>query len=237
MINLKNDITFCVAYCNDSKKREENFKIFLDYWKEAVNVIYKEETTNFCRPKIINELAKTVKTPYLAIVDIDCIIDYNAIVDAIQELKNNDICYPYSKIINVDQQFRKIYTWKNSQLNTKNLKLFFDNVHDDMYIPDELIKNNNFLGLIICFKTESFVNFGAENTNIIGWGFDDFERYIRAKKFNYKISRLNYNCLHLDHCNTQTSRKNKLWKNNYFELLKIYNMNLDEVKEYVKTWS
>jgi predicted glycosyltransferase involved in capsule biosynthesis len=77
-----------------------------------------------------------------------------------------------------------------------------------------------------------------ENENFIGWGCEDNERIIRAKKLGMSLHRVPGNLYHLDHTRHERENfDNDNYKNNVKELNKVNKMSQEELATYIKTWN
>lgn len=237
-INNNSDITFCVPVFIDSKSRKKNYNTFFSYWKDKVNILFYnfKNQSGFYRSRIHNYLAKRVETPFMALVDIDCIIPEEQIKSACNMLSSGvDFILPYDQSIqDVNTKLKIKGTWPKYKIDHEFIKNHF-NESINWNIP-EIIETHIHKGLIFCAKVDSFLSFGLENEYFIGWGFEDEERIERACKLDFIYKRVSGPCYHLMHPKTKTSRQNDLWKNNFFELFKIKAMNKLELKQYIQTW-
>ena len=229
-------ITFCVPLFIDSKEREKNRDTFISYWKNHVNILLWTCSKDFHRVHIHNNLARLVKTPFMALVDIDCIVPYSQILKACNRMsKGVDFILPYDQPIkNIDSHLNVKETWSGYVIDEKLLKKYFDETIT-WNIP-EIINTPIHKGLIFCANLKSFFKFGLENEHFFGWGFEDEERLERAKKLGFSFERIPGDCYHLEHPKSPTCRQNDLWKNNFFEFFKIRTMNSQELQKYIKTW-
>mgnify|MGYP001544995618 CR=1 FL=1 len=159
-----------VPYKKDFEEREENKKEFLDHYSKYFNIILIENYDE--RYDVYNKAAETSSAEYIALADIDAIIPIEQINEALFKLENGaDMVYPYTHIVNVQKDGSLTDDW-----------------------PKDFI-----YGLMVLFNRKKFIDFGGENTEFKGYGWEDLERYYRALNFNYKIERVEGNAYHLVH--------------------------------------
>lgn len=157
-----NNIELIVCYKEDSKKRKENKNKFVEYWKDwQVTLIedYKERAPAF------NEAARNSTNKYIALADIDAIIPY----EQMQPL--GDVTYPYSYIVDVDENGNKQMPWGRYWR----------------------------YGLMVIFDRTKFLEFGGENENFKGYGWDDLERFFRALNCGLDVMQVEGPAYHMQH--------------------------------------
>lgn len=113
-----NKFTFVGQFWPDCQERYDNLHRFLEHWKSAP-VSIRILASNQERSTIINRLADDITTPYMAIVDIDGILD-QSVLDDVQKAFDDgaDVVYPYSKIWDTGGWF-----WKDKY--TYGIMVFF----------------------------------------------------------------------------------------------------------------
>lgn len=179
-------IDLLVPYKKDSDQREYNKKKFLEYYKDYFNVVLIDDYNS--RADAFNSAASKTESKFIALTDIDAIVPYESINKAIFMLSSgSDLVYPFDKILNL---------------------------HPDGKITDDWPRPFMY-GLMVCFNRQKFLNFGGENINFKGYGWEDLERYYRALNAGYKVDRVSGVSYHLIHPRTG-------FKNPYFN----YNMGL-----------
>jgi len=165
-------IEFIVPYKVDCEDRKKNLLAFNKYYKEYddIKITLVEDYNE--RHEVFNSCALSSKSKYIALTDVDSIISKNQIDKAITELENGaDMVYPYDYILNIE---------KNGSVR--------DNWPKGYYY-----------GIMVMFNRESFLKFGGENTEFIGYGWEDIERYYRALNFGLTIKRIEGCALHMQH--------------------------------------
>lgn len=221
-INLL-DTTFLIQIRIDSMRRLENLLAVIDVLHHNFNtLIYVLEADSFnnnvlsrllkkkvkyefiedkdpvfYRTKYLNKMMKQVETPYVALWDADIIIDKNAIIEAIEQLRNNtaDASFPYNGIcMDIPNVIRNLY-FKN-----KDIRLLFRHIKkmNPLY-------NHPLVGGGIILNTQKYITVGMENLKHYGWGDDDFDRYYRLIKHGCKIYRVKTYLFHLSHPHLENS--------------------------------
>ena len=185
-------IELLVPYKLDCAERAANKKDFLKHYDNYnVNVIENYEE----RCKAYNKAARESTAKYIALADIDAIIPHAQMSDAILKLDNGaDMVYPYSYIINIH---------RNNQSNTNDW-------------PE-----GYYYGCMVLFNREKFLEFGGENQDFVGYGWEDLERYYRAINYGLVIDRVEGNCYHMQHPRNMVS--NPYFKSNYKLMLREKN--------------
>jgi hypothetical protein len=173
-----------VPYKSDCPEREANKKDFLEHYKNYnVNII--ENYAERC--KAYNKAARASTAKYIALADIDAIIPHTQMSNAVLKLDGGvDMVYPYSYIINTHR-------------------------HDNSTTDDW--PEGYYYGCMVLFNREKFLEFGCENEDFVGYGWEDLERYYRAINHVLVIDRVEGNCYHMQHPRNMT--KNPHFKRNY----------------------
>ena len=150
-----------LPYKKDYIERENNKKSFFDHYSDYFNIVCVEEYNE--RYEVFNNAVAESKEEFVALADVDAIIDIEQINCALFELEcGADLVYPYDHVINV---------------------------HPDGTHTDDWPKGFEY-GLMVMFNRKSFLKFGGENTNFKGYGWEDIERYYRALNAGFKIQRI-----------------------------------------------
>ena len=197
--------------------------------------------------------------------DVDCIVDVDLIREGYRILKDNPktIVYPFTKVINIDP---KQYYPNHIDYNNEDVIVEFENMKPEcnldffrsIVLPDRNYKTDlthinmhdlgmhYHMGYGYMFDYNAYKKIGLDNEYFLNFNFEDMERFVRAKKLGYKMRWLNGRLFHMDHKmhpETGQSGLEYLKENqkqhithNIFELLKVINMNKEELKAYIKTW-
>lgn len=165
-------IELIVPYKVDCKEREQNLQAFQKYYKEYTDITVTLIKDYNERYEVFNSCALKSKSKYIALTDVDAIISKDQIDKALFELENGaDMVYPFDYILNVE---------KNGTIR--------DNWPKGYYF-----------GIMVMFNREKFIEFGGENTDFIGYGWEDLERYYRALNFGLNMKRIEGCALHMQH--------------------------------------
>ena len=171
----------------------------------------------FHRTKYRNEMAKQVKTPFLAVWDVDVIVDKQLIIEAVVKLRNGeaDVAYPYDgRFYDTSEIIRSLFIQKNKiQILHKNKERML------------LIYGDDHRGGAFIAPTVKYKQIGMENENFYGWGEEDFERYKRWKTLELNIYRSHGCMYHLSHPRDinghyNSSRQMEISKSEYIKLWK-----------------
>lgn len=172
-----------VPYKYDCPERLSNKKEFIEHYKNY-NVNIIEDYNERC--KAYNKAARESTADYIALADIDAIIPHEQMSVALDKLNSGiDVVYPYSYIINIHKHKANTDDWPKGY----------------------------YYGCMVLFNRERFLEFGGENEDLIGYGWEDLERYYRAINCGLVVDRVEGNCYHMQHPRNMT--KNPHFKNNY----------------------
>lgn len=176
------------SYNNGLLKKNLNRKIQYSFIQDKDPVLYKT--------KYINELARQVNTPYLAIWDADIVPDKYAVIDAVENLrKDADMSLPYNgKCYDVPVILREYYLIKN------DIRILYRNRSKMKLLHDRAL-----VGGAVFVRKDKYIYCGMENEKHYGWGNDDFDRYYRFLNLRMNIYRANYNLYHLSHPRKENS--------------------------------
>jgi N-terminal domain of galactosyltransferase len=249
-IDLMN-VTFAIPVKIDSLDRENNLNLTIDYlnYHFKTNIIVCEES-NFSRleyirskceylhystditythrTKVLNLIAKTIKTPILAIWDTDAVVAVNQIVASYRALLEDrlDMVYPYHGVfLDLAQSFHHQLVSEAYNLNSLSASVFQSN-------------HGNSIGGAIFFQTKVFVEGGMMNEYFKSYGWEDNELIERFFKLGCRIGRVDGVLVHLCHYRGENSSiKNVFASNNKQELQKVKQMSREQIKDYIKTFN
>ena len=97
--------------------------------------------------------------------------DIDAMVPYEQMQTLGDVTYPYSQIYNIDEDNGIGKSWGRYWR----------------------------YGLMIIFNREKFLEFGGENEEFRGYGWDDLERYFRALNYGLSVRQVEGPAYHMEH--------------------------------------
>lgn len=250
------DVTFTIPVRRDSKDREENLDLQIRYLKHhfectvligeessvdyfrkvspsfadnlADEIVYFESfDQNFHRTKVLNDLAKAARTPYIVNLDCDVFFPVQSYIDAANALRsgNFDFIFPYLGM------FMEIPRTYYPEIK-KSMSL------DCVDLAKCGVNHPNSVGGAIFQNREKFIESGMENEFFTGWGWEDVERVCRWQKLGYKIGRVGASLLHLEHQRGPTSTQHHpSYNKNLSEYSKVSVMSPVELRKYVNSWS
>lgn len=165
-------------------------KIHYEFVEDKDPVLY--------RTKHINQMTLSVKTPYIAIWDADIVIDKKAIINSINQLRSNnaDVVCPYKGLCyDIPIILRELY------LKRRDIRILYRHIN-----KMDLLYDKNLVGGAVLIKKEAFIKIGMDNESYYGWGNEDFDRYQRFIKLNYRICHLGSVLFHLSHPRSENSK-------------------------------
>lgn len=145
----------------------------------------------FYRTKYLNKMLREVTTSYVALWDVDIVVDKKAIIEAVIQLRSGavDVAIPYNGIcFNVPEFIRGLY------LKRRDIRLLFRHKNKMNWLYNHLL-----VGGAVILNTQKYISAGGENEKHYGWGDDDFDRYYRLIKYGNRIYRVNTCLFHLYH--------------------------------------
>lgn len=176
----------------------------------------------FHRTRMINTIAKFVRTPLIVNWDADMLLSPVQIWYSVQLLRAGiDIVYPYDG------------NWRNVGRHIQ--PLIQSSI--DWLIGKSFSGPIESWGGAIFMNRARFLSVGGENENFISWGPEDAERYVRFLKMGLSVERLKGFIYHLEHYRgSDSGRHNPALEANRKEWHMIRLMEPDKLKEYVNTW-
>lgn len=239
------DLTDCsivVPVHIDSKERLEHLRGLYAYFNryfqghELIVVEQIQSSEVFSTAKVSNIGASAVSTPFFCKYDADAFIHPKALFDAFQRLKqeSNKACIlPYNGIsVTIQNPLREELL--QSQI-TEELPLITYEELDRFSHENFRVKNDLSTGLIHCFRTSTFKKLGGYNEEFIGWGYEDDEILYRFQKLANVSYLEGYNAFHFDHPRSIGDLAQSL--KNQFRSLLVKNMDPDDLRDYIGTWS
>lgn len=145
----------------------------------------------FYRTKYFNLLTKKVQTPYLGLWDADTIIDQPQVMDAIKPLRENqaDVALPYNgSMLETSEAIRSLFLIK------KDINILHRNVN-----KMNLLYGTRMNGAAVLINLEKYKEAGKECSDYYGWGNEDYDRFVRYEKLNYRIFKTDGCLYHLSH--------------------------------------
>jgi hypothetical protein len=236
------DTTFIIPVAFDHGDRKANLELSIKHLQQTfdTNINLIEQNGNhfqylegpcdyatyqgkeFHRTRMINTIAKFVRTDYVVNWDADVILNPVQIWYSVQLLRAGiDVVYPY------DGNFKNIPRPLHGALKNNLSYLICKHFNG----PTES------WGGAIFMNRLKFISVGGENEKFISWGPEDAERFTRFLKMGLKVDRIKGWLYHLEHYRGQNSgRRNPYLEANRKEWHMIRLMEPEALKEYIKTW-
>jgi hypothetical protein len=217
--NLK-DITFIIPIRVDSMIRLENLLLTVDcihknfdtniivleaapYNNKIIPFLLQDITYWFVedkdpvfhKTKFVNRMTKIVDTTFIAIWDVDVILEKEQIQDSVEQLRdgNCDVAYPYNGDFLDTSDILRNHYWIHRDIEF--LKKHKDKMNS-LYSVEGVV---GAVGGAVFTMTEKYLCSGMDNEEFYGWGLEDGERHYRWLEFGYTIYR-SKNCIfHLSH--------------------------------------
>jgi predicted glycosyltransferase involved in capsule biosynthesis len=265
-----NDITFIIHLRKDTDERAKNVDIVIAYYKnilpsckfivveddkiqnfeylkddERIQYIhfYNEGQHNKCKGYNIG--LNSCETDIVCFLDIDCIVSKQNIEKAINTLENTDglcigyngtaIYFNYTVKDKITDATESLYDFLETFVDTVNIRTGYTN---EFYH----VANTRAVGGMLLGYNHIFKSIGGFNPNFKGWGYEDNEIIIRARKLKVPIYSINTPkpfLFHLPHISEENKNKEDThasYKLNEQEYLKITRFNLEQTLEYIKSW-
>jgi hypothetical protein len=252
-INFK-DVTFLIPVRIDCPERMENLQLTVQFiltWfnthimileaddREQIHIsdgitklFVKDQDPVFHRTRYLNQMTKSVLTPFLAVWDADVIGIPAQIEGGLTLLreKKADMVFPYNKYFYAVPEFiKQLYINKKCQPEfLDKTKEYMHHMHGDWSVGGAFIVNR-----------VSYIEAGMENEHFYGWGPEDSERYVRWDTLGYSISRIEGPLFHLSHPRGFTSRfaSDHIEARNRKEFLKVCSMSKKKLISYIDNMS
>ncbi len=245
------DFTFVIPLRIESNDRINVLRITLNYIRKyfSTNIAICEEgdksvlpnainlegmdykfiptaTPFFHKTRLLNNMMKDAKTPYIISNDSDCIFHPHQYAAAAHHLRNNtaDFVYPFN--LPTHNVSRKLQQRFSSALTLHT-------------IEKECLSPNTGIapGGCLFINKHRFQECGYENENFLSWGPEDQERRERVVKLGYRLRSIQGKLFHLDHERTFNSNaSNEYFSRNEAEFSKIKSMDPNSLREYISHW-
>jgi len=232
------------TYYDDTENRVQNLNKFIDHYKEfnaKIHLISNKEIelpNNFVlhvidegfynRTALLNKAYSYVNEKIVCSIDIDIIINETDLEKSVNECIKHKFVIPFNKVFNKDDNgLQEINMFHASYATVK-----VGTEHTNPWPFNYDITYPSFVGFIFVFDKDEYEKLGFENKNIIGWGFDDLERYSRISKF-YKIHFSNNSIIHNNHPYVN-SKAFDFIENNIKEWYKVESLSKEELLSYIR---
>lgn len=143
------------------------------------------------KTKHFNMMVHDVATKYVAIWDTDAVVDKDAIIDAVNQLRSQkaDVAYPYDgRSFDTSEILRTLFLKQN------DIRLLYRHIKKMDLLHERLL-----VGGAVLIDKNMYILAGLENERYYGWGDDDFDRFYRFQRLGFKIYRGNTCLFHLSH--------------------------------------
>ncbi len=195
-------------------------KLLMDKYGDfftSFQVIFSCSDDNlFNKAHAINQGVIVSKTPYFAIVDMDCLTEKKNFDLAIYLLKNGfEVVHPFNRVIQdiIDKEcFRKNFDFQR------------------VTTPPQYRDWAD--GGIVFWNKRSFIDIGMKNEYFLGWGGEDNEIMIRANLFELKQIRIDETLYHLYHDRPQIRTKSNVEQTQKIKQIK----SKEELLNEINTW-
>jgi len=270
-INLyMSDITFIIHLRKDTEERAKNVDIVIEYYKNILPtckfiVIEDDKIQNFKYLKVDTRIQyihfynegqhnkckgyniglNSCETTIMCFLDIDCIVSKQNIEKAINTLENTDglcigyngtaIYFNYTVKDRITDATESLYDFLETFVDTVNIRTGYAN---EFYH----VANTRAVGGMLLGYNHIFKNIGGFNPNFKGWGYEDNEIIVRARKLKIPIYSINTPkpfLFHLPHISDENKNKEDThasYRLNEQEYLKITRFSLEQTLEYIKSW-
>jgi len=182
--------------------------------------------TVFHRARILNDLARHASTEFVANLDCDVVVPLKQWIESLDYLRSrkSELVYPYDGMM-LDLPYG-YHPWLEHA--------------DYLSLPTTLqqVMHETSLGGCVIWRRDEFFAAGMENEHLISWGFDDDERYARARSLGLRVHRVNGCVYHFSHHRgVNSSPANPQLINNRNEFLRISEMQSDQLHREIARWS
>lgn len=237
------DVTFIISFFADSDQRVENLFCILKFINTNfdTNIILVEEDEHSCpmlndikgvryifiprcikdifyRTKVINTGIHYSTTPYIAIYDADTFFDPKNILIAVEMLRLGQAQMAYSycgDFVDIDRSYLT-----------------------DGIIKEQVSFTKDSVGGAVFLDRKAYIEAGMECESVIGWGYDDRERYNRMITLGYSVARTEGKCWHINHSRGINScNENPYEKANGVVYERMKAMNKMELLDEIKNWA
>jgi len=142
-------------------------RISLEKFNNITHFFIKSDDKIFNRTTVINYLINRVNTPIFINHDADVILEKKFYLKGIELISiGYDMVIPHNGTVwSVMHDFKF-----NGEIKKTERK-----------------KLTTAVGGVVIHNKESYVKIGMENEKIIGWGYEDFERFVRSLKLGHKV--------------------------------------------------
>jgi predicted glycosyltransferase involved in capsule biosynthesis len=244
-------ISIIIPFKNDDVSRLENLLSLISYIEKfwsynqiivvemdekptALNLLPDNITYLFAKEKKgeiwnkskrVNLALPIVKSPILMMLDVDVIVDFNAVKYICEKIKNKELelATPFNKLIHMER------------------KPLLDSMCIEINPNDYAEKNKQYIlrefattGGCFLADTATFKHLRGVNELFLGWGLEDDELIYRYMKLGKKYGRVENMCaLHIEHKRTDNTIPNKeCFAGNIIERHRMKTWSKEKIQEY-----
>lgn len=247
-----NDLTITIPISYDHPDRQENVELCMafllstfdvelvigeqggkhfEYLKQFCGYRNFEGMEVFHRTKMLNDMAREAKTPFVANYDCDVLFPPMAILETVHRLRNGcDVVSPFDGgFAGVPRQ-----TWLYRLQKSLDVGIFGNAKFTGRGItpsaPDAV-------GGAVFVNKESYFKAGGENERFLSYGAEDAERWHRFKTLGLKVERVEGYLYHIEHFRGPNSgNQHRYFQANEKEWQKVKAMTKEQLEKEVETW-
>jgi hypothetical protein len=223
------DLTFCLL----QNSFDTNFIVceqggnqlqYLSRWAQYM----REESPLFHRTKMLNDMVRGAKTPYIAQWNCNVIIPPMQLLIAVEELRNGaDVVYPF------DGRFARVDRSKWFS----RIEHYLDIGVVEVNPLSRRLCSYNLVSAPVMYNKKSFMDGGMENEYINSLAPEDCERHGRFKKVGFNIRSISGTLFYMNqYMGWSSCMRHFFLRMNQKELAKIRKMSRDELIAYINSW-
>ena len=210
---------------------KQHLSFLTDEYPNIKYVFVYDTNPIFHRTRYINMELKLVKTSNAACIDVDTIVPINQLRLANETLNQNScaMVIPYDGRAVAEDDFRSDLFRESLNIEVFKTQVGYGNL---------IFGFISVGGAYLC-NVEKYREFGWENENFIGWGPEDYERFIRLDILGQKPLRIPGVIYHLNHprgINSRDSVNNVILATKR-EYCKICSMMPKDLIAYIDSWA
>ena len=200
------------------------------YFQDIPNTTHvRFDMSHFHRTKVINDLTRMAANDVVFNWDADVFASPVAILKAYHLLREGaDVVYPYNGT----------FYWCD-RVELKNAKGDLGGWAGKQFkAVGASPTDRNSYGGAVGYNREAFFKAGGENENLVSYGHDDQERWMRFNKLELDVRRVGYPLYHINHhrgLNSSFSHVHGRSNMKYWQ--QISGMNKEQLLNHIKAWS
>ena len=256
LLSYHDQVTIAIPFRADSSQRKRNLTLLLRHLMplESRIVLLEADTSDCCmeckevetleylfvydpdavfhKTRYINQLLEYCQTSIVVIWDADIILPYEQLETAVKAIVEQRyiVSIPYNRIV-----------WT---LNAKQSIDYEESGEGYFYLLNRTQCYSQMMGKCSCggvlvVNREGYLKCGGDNEKLYGWGPEDVERIHRMEILGYPVYWVNSGPLfHLWHPRGKNSWfiSEELAFANRVELIRVCNMEREELVEYINSW-